>query len=102
MKTRLSAYALLAAAISLTSLCQSTLADDTNSESDGDNHAARRAGGELGLEIIDLHQASATRPMESLSGGESFLASLALALGLTATVALPGVAAPAPADDGLC
>ena len=39
--------------------------------------------GELQIEIEDLHQASVTRPMASLSGGESFLASLALALGLS-------------------
>lgn len=44
---------------------------------------ARREGEELGLEIVDLFQASVTRPMASLSGGESFLASLALALGLS-------------------
>ena len=44
---------------------------------------ARREGEELGLEIVDLFQASVTRPMSSLSGGESFLTSLALALGLS-------------------
>ncbi|MDB6037597.1 MAG: hypothetical protein JWM99_1438 [Verrucomicrobiales bacterium] len=43
----------------------------------------RREGDELELEIEDLHQAGAVRPMASLSGGESFLASLALALGLS-------------------
>ncbi len=37
----------------------------------------------LGLEIQDLHQANSVRPTESLSGGESFLVSLALALGLS-------------------
>jgi exonuclease SbcC len=37
----------------------------------------------LSLEIKDHHQADARRPMNSLSGGESFLASLALALGLS-------------------
>ena len=43
----------------------------------------RREGEELELEITDLHQAGTRRPMASLSGGETFLASLALALGLS-------------------
>ena len=38
---------------------------------------------DLGLEIMDLYQAGAIRPTRSLSGGESFLVSLALALGLS-------------------
>ena len=46
-------------------------------------HLGRADGENLDLEIIDLYQASARRPMSSLSGGESFLASLALALGLS-------------------
>jgi exonuclease SbcC len=38
---------------------------------------------DLELEIVDHYQADTTRAMKSLSGGESFLASLALALGLS-------------------
>ncbi|MEM7697099.1 MAG: AAA family ATPase [Verrucomicrobiota bacterium] len=43
----------------------------------------RSASESLGLEIIDAYQADTQRPMSSLSGGETFLASLALALGLS-------------------
>lgn len=43
----------------------------------------RTVNDQLDLEIMDLHQANATRPTASLSGGESFLTSLALALGLS-------------------
>ncbi|MCC9166918.1 AAA family ATPase [Pontibacter harenae] len=38
---------------------------------------------DLELLIVDTYQAEAIRPMNSLSGGESFLVSLALALGLS-------------------
>ncbi|TVQ37109.1 MAG: hypothetical protein EA384_12635 [Spirochaetaceae bacterium] len=46
-------------------------------------HICRDESNQLGLQIEDLHQAAVRRPMESLSGGESFLVSLALALGLS-------------------
>jgi len=49
-----------------------------------DRYRLQRIAGEtLDLEIVDQHQASTRRPMRSLSGGESFIASLALALGLS-------------------
>ncbi|WP_339729514.1 AAA family ATPase [uncultured Pseudomonas sp.] len=44
---------------------------------------ARRSSGELELEVIDTWQADAARDTKTLSGGESFLASLALALALS-------------------
>ena len=47
--------------------------------------AARGAASGLGLEILDAHTGAA-RPAQSLSGGETFLASLALALGLAEVV----------------
>lgn len=40
-------------------------------------------GSDLELEIMDHYQADIIRPMNTLSGGESFLVSLALALGLS-------------------
>lgn len=46
-------------------------------------HIQRTPESELSLQIVDLYQADAIRPTRSLSGGESFLVSLALALGLS-------------------
>ena len=43
----------------------------------------RRALGELELEVVDTWQADAARDCRTLSGGESFLVSLALALALS-------------------
>ncbi len=43
----------------------------------------KRADEDLELEIIDTYQANNVRSMRTLSGGESFLVSLALALGLS-------------------
>ena len=44
---------------------------------------ARRSSGELELEVIDTWQADVARDTKTLSGGESFLVSLALALALS-------------------
>ncbi len=44
---------------------------------------ARRTGGDLELEVVDTWQADVARDTRTLSGGESFLASLALALALS-------------------
>ncbi len=43
----------------------------------------RVPGTDLDLEIIDLDQADNVRPLKTLSGGETFLVSLSLALGLS-------------------
>lgn len=43
----------------------------------------KRQGETLELDIVDTFQANNKRPLNTLSGGESFLASLALALGLS-------------------
>lgn len=46
-------------------------------------HIRRKPHTDLDLEIIDRYQADNIRSMKTLSGGETFLASLALALGLS-------------------
>lgn len=50
-----------------------------------DARAYRNAAAGLGIEVFDAHTGRA-RPPQSLSGGETFLASLALALGLAEVV----------------
>lgn len=50
-----------------------------------DSLAARGAASGLGIEVMDAHTGQ-SRPPQSLSGGETFLASLALALGLAEVV----------------
>ena len=49
-----------------------------------DRYLIRKTPGkDLELDIVDRYQADIVRPVASLSGGESFLVSLALALGLS-------------------
>lgn len=50
---------------------------------DGRYQLLRKAGEELALEVIDTWQADVARDTRTLSGGESFLVSLALALALS-------------------
>lgn len=50
---------------------------------DGRYRIEKRSDNELELDIIDTYQADNRRSMNTLSGGESFLVSLALALGLS-------------------
>ena len=45
--------------------------------------ADKNAQKELNMELIDYYQAGSVRPVETCSGGESFLMSLSLALGLS-------------------
>lgn len=54
-------------------------------------HRPTGAGGGLGLSVIDSHTGR-TRPTQTLSGGEQFQASLALALGLADVVGHGGTA----------
>ncbi|MDM8552399.1 AAA family ATPase [Desulfobacterales bacterium HSG2] len=46
-------------------------------------HVCRQENQGLGLEVVDTYQADIRRPANTLSGGESFLVSLAMALGLS-------------------
>lgn len=48
-----------------------------------DEELEKSTGEDLSLQILDTYQADQARPMNTLSGGESFLVSLALALGLS-------------------
>ncbi len=50
---------------------------------DGGRYLLARAGAGLALSVLDTWQADARRDTRTLSGGESFLVSLALALGLS-------------------
>lgn len=49
----------------------------------GRYHIEKKSDDDLSLEIVDTYQANNHRSMNTLSGGESFLVSLALALGLS-------------------
>lgn len=60
-----------------------TLANDQLTRLHGRYLLRRKAVGELELEIVDQWQADVTRDTKTLSGGESFLVSLALALALS-------------------
>ncbi|MCP4162004.1 MAG: AAA family ATPase [Deltaproteobacteria bacterium] len=46
----------------------------------------RKEGEDLGIDIVDDFKAQLSRPVKTLSGGESFLVSLSLALGLSSLV----------------
>ena len=50
---------------------------------DGGRYALQRSDSGLGLRVADGWQADVVRDVRTLSGGESFLVSLALALGLS-------------------
>ena len=59
------------------------LANQHLEQLNGRYHIRKTPGEELELEIIDTFQANNIRSMQTLSGGETFLVSLALALGLS-------------------
>ncbi len=68
----------------------STKSSATDPVSDADRAALHVAMADDAFNILDLNAAGAERKTESLSGGETFLASLALALALAEMVARGG------------
>ncbi len=74
-------FRVFAQGLTLRRLCQ--LANRYLQTLNGRYWIQKREGKDLDLEIIDTYQADNRRSMNTLSGGESFLVSLALALGLS-------------------
>lgn len=88
LRMRLSAYVLAARLDKVAALANerlTTMGDGRYLLRHTDGLAARRARSGLGLEVLDQWTGQ-TRATSSLSGGESFMASLALALGLADAV----------------
>lgn len=75
------AFRVFAQGLTLRRLCQ--LANHYLQSLNGRYWIQKREGKDLDLEIVDTFQADNRRSMNTLSGGESFLVSLALALGLS-------------------
>lgn len=74
-------FRVFAQGLTLKKLCQ--LANKHLQNLDGRYWIEKRSDQDLQLDIIDTYQAGNRRSMNTLSGGESFLVSLALALGLS-------------------
>ncbi|MEO0777510.1 MAG: AAA family ATPase [Bacteroidota bacterium] len=74
-------FRIFAQGLTLQKLC--TLANQHLRRLDGRYWIEKQGDQDLGLAIIDTYQADNRRSMNTLSGGESFLVSLALALGLS-------------------
>jgi exonuclease SbcC len=88
LRMRLSAFVLAARLDKVAALANerlATMGDGRYLLRHTDGLAARRARSGLGLEVLDQWTGQ-TRATSSLSGGESFMASLALALGLADAV----------------
>lgn len=87
-RMRLSAYVLsakLELVVSLANVRLATMTDGRFTLLHDDGPARRGRRGGLGLEVVDAWTGQ-TRPTATLSGGETFMASLALALGLADAV----------------